>query len=849
MEVVPQPIRPAGANSDHNMVIATVDLGGRLAHNRPVRSSPKRQFNRQDLQVEAARWAVSQRFLCNLLAKPGAPATTAQEMAEEFTEALLGAAETELCEEPQRRRPVEWNMTTAARAALTTAFDKRRAARHGFKVAQRPTTRATRRLAAVPDPEEVEAATKGLGNWKAVGPDLLAAELLKVDGDDEPIVRERLRAIFVEVWNGGEMPQEWKDVTTKELGRRRRIPLYMCFIDLQKAYDSVDRELLWKVLASAGIPAEIIAVIRKFHVGMRARVRMNDGELSQWFPVTQGLRQGCSMSPPLFNVFFAAPLEVIVPRFSQDEVITRDLVYLEEEGGGGGGTQLDRVRRAVWGVLYADDAGVVSKSAEGLGSMMPIIVEVFREFGLTVSERKTLTLVTPVKEKKPPPLIIEAAGQRYAQTTEFRYLGGLVNEHGDLTRENNHRSKAAWACFKRYKTELFDRPVAPFGLKARLLKAEAVKALLFGCVTWSPRRDHFRLLRTIHHQLLLRVIGHRRKRGTHRQLSYAQALKRVLSPAEILEYVLRVDFFNLPPGGVTTGEAGYKRALPLQVLECIRHRHGLPEFAGGRLLLDQEYDFDETATAGAACASDVGDDGRGLLFPGLRLLHAEPIVIGVDDFFTPEECDEYISRSVSPPQREYVSRAGMGPFEQPSALDSGKHTSTTFIHQFSEVPELMAKASALMGVDFADGQWEEAQTVRYRPGEEFSWHLDAMSPTPDMESQGGQRIANLLVYLNDLADDDGGATVFKNLGLRVRPRKGSALVFFPSFGGMPDCPLDPLLLHAGEMLRPDAGQDKWIAQLRLRQARTTPLHKDNHHAYAVTAIDEFDEFWRSSFML
>eukprot|EP00752_Nemacystus_decipiens_P009299 g8310.t1 len=115
--------------------------------------------------------------------------------------------------------------------------------------------------------------------------------------------------------------------------------------------------------------------------------------------------------------------------------------------------------------------------------MMTITVEVFREFGLTVSERKTETLVMRVKEKQPPllqppPLIIEAAGQRYAQMTEFRYLGGLVNEQGDLTREINHRSKAAWACFKRYKTELFDRPGAPFGLNVRLLKAEAVEALL-----------------------------------------------------------------------------------------------------------------------------------------------------------------------------------------------------------------------------------------------------------------------------------------------------------------------------------------------------------------------------------
>ena len=55
----------------------------------------------------------------------------------------------------------------------------------------------------------------------------------------------------------------------------------LCFVDLQKAYDAADRELLWKVLARAGIPGKMIAVIRQFHDGMRARVRMDDRELSE----------------------------------------------------------------------------------------------------------------------------------------------------------------------------------------------------------------------------------------------------------------------------------------------------------------------------------------------------------------------------------------------------------------------------------------------------------------------------------------------------------------------------------------------------------------------------------------
>ena len=63
------------------------------------------------------------------------------------------------------------------------------------------------------------------------------------------------------------------------------------------------------------------------------------------------------------------------------------------------------------------------------------------------------------------------------------------------------------------------------GLIHTLLKV-LTEALLYRCMTWAPRREHYRLLRRTHHRLLLRVIGYRRERGTYRQLSYAQALKK-----------------------------------------------------------------------------------------------------------------------------------------------------------------------------------------------------------------------------------------------------------------------------------------------------------------------------------
>ena len=87
---------------------------------------------------------------------------------------------------------------------------------------------------------------------------------------------------------------------------------------------------------------------------------------SEWFEVAQGLRQGCVLAPLLFNVFFAAMLLTALQRFSEDADILADLVHLKEQPGKvGPETALEFVRRAVWGMLYADDACTMSRSPRG----------------------------------------------------------------------------------------------------------------------------------------------------------------------------------------------------------------------------------------------------------------------------------------------------------------------------------------------------------------------------------------------------------------------------------------------------------------------------------------------------
>ena len=140
------------------------------------------------------------------------------------------------------------------------------------------------------------------------------------------------------------------------------------------------------------------------------------------------------------------------------------------------------VRRVVWGMSYADDARIVAKTAEGLAEMIAVIVTVFEAAGLTVSEKKTETmfLQTPDQTTLAPPLVIEAAGQRYKQTTQFLHLGGIIHENADLSLEIDPRIRLMRARLKRFGPELYDKTTAPLSLKVRMLKAEVVETLLYG---------------------------------------------------------------------------------------------------------------------------------------------------------------------------------------------------------------------------------------------------------------------------------------------------------------------------------------------------------------------------------
>ena len=93
-------------------------------------------------------------------------------------------------------------------------------------------------------------------------------------------------------------------IVEKYLEKGRQV--YVVFVDLEKAYDRVDREGLWKVLRQYGVYGKLLEAVRSMYEGTSACVR--DGVLSDWIDIKNGAKQGFVMSRNLLSLYMDACL-------------------------------------------------------------------------------------------------------------------------------------------------------------------------------------------------------------------------------------------------------------------------------------------------------------------------------------------------------------------------------------------------------------------------------------------------------------------------------------------------------------------------------------------------------------
>ncbi|MGW5385157.1 2OG-Fe(II) oxygenase [Nocardia sp. NPDC003963] len=210
------------------------------------------------------------------------------------------------------------------------------------------------------------------------------------------------------------------------------------------------------------------------------------------------------------------------------------------------------------------------------------------------------------------------------------------------------------------------------------------------------------------------------------------------------------------------------------------------------------------------------------LLPG-RVVHAhdrtiyallrveQPQLVLFDDVLSAEECDRIIEMSGNRLQPSATIDPATGKLEQAET-----RTSESFMFAPGENPfidDIDRRICALMNypTDYGEG----LQVVHYRTGGQYLPHFDFFSPNDPGSivhlTGGGQRVATLIVYLNDV--EDGGGTHFSEAGISFTPRKGQALYFryFNKIGQ-----LDPATVHAG---LPVLSGEKWIINKWMRRYR------------------------------
>jgi hypothetical protein len=144
---------------------------------------------------------------------------------------------------------------------------------------------------------------------------------------------------------------------------------------------------------------------------------------------------------------------------------------------------------------------------------------------------------------------------------------------------------------------------------------------------------------------------------------------------------------------------------------------------------------------------------------------------------------------------------------------SSVRNSSTYYIDATRIEGICSKISELTG--YPTSTFEEPQVVRYKVGQHYKWHQDAV-PTARVNPIAGNRLATVLVYLNTLPEDTvehSGYTSFKHLALHVRPEKGKCLVFFPCFrDGTPDA----RTAHCSNVITQE-GVEKWALQVWVHQ--------------------------------
>uniref|UniRef100_A0A4W2C1Y7 RNA-directed DNA polymerase n=1 Tax=Bos indicus x Bos taurus TaxID=30522 RepID=A0A4W2C1Y7_BOBOX len=229
-----------------------------------------------------------------------------------------------------------------------------------------------------------------------------------------------------------------------------------CFIDDVKTVDCVDHNKLWKILKEMGLPDHLTCLLRNLYAGQEATVRTGH-ETTDWFQIGKGVRQGCILSPCLFNLY----AEYIMRNDGLDEIQA--------------GIKISR--RNINNLRYADDTTLMTEIEEEVKSLLMKVKENNEKVGLKLNIQKTKIMASgPV-----------TSWQIDGETvSDFIFLGSKITADGDCSHEIKRRLLLGRKTMTNLDSILKSRDT--LSTKVHLVKAMVFPVVRYGCESWAIKK-------------------------------------------------------------------------------------------------------------------------------------------------------------------------------------------------------------------------------------------------------------------------------------------------------------------------------------------------------------------------
>ena len=249
---------------------------------------------------------------------------------------------------------------------------------------------------------------------------------------------------------------------------RMRVGKSTCiaFVDLEKAFDNVEWNKMFDILKKTGLKYKDRRVIYNLYIDQTAVVRVDNEEGES--KIGKGVRQGCSLSPIIFNLY----IEEAIRQVKEGPQI---------------GVKIQGEKIAM--IRFADDIAILAENGKNLQDTLYHMKEVMSEFSMKINKKKTKVMKCAKLDDKRK-MNVQLEGVRLDEVEEFCYLGSIIKKDNRSKRDIKSRIAQAKKAFAEKRNLLTS--TIEISIRKRFLKTYVWSVALYGCETWTIGKEEKR---------------------------------------------------------------------------------------------------------------------------------------------------------------------------------------------------------------------------------------------------------------------------------------------------------------------------------------------------------------------